>query len=284
MTIKEVEFGATRIQIKKFETTNLVDHCTIAIIAKRGSGKSFLTKDILYRKKNIPAFVIISRTEKLNSFYADFIPESYIYPEYKSDILSNIYVRQQHMRDVNKQRIIDGKEEKDDKIMLVMDDCMSSKGEWSKDQNITELFFNGRHHHVSFILIMQYSVGIKPEMRSNFDYIFLLAEDIISNRRRLYEHYAGMFPTFDIFQQVFTDITENYGIMVIDNRVHSKDISNKVFWYKTKEIPNFKIGNKQFREYHNKMYDKEWTLKNKVNTIDLLNVRKGIRVNVDKIK
>jgi hypothetical protein len=93
-----------------------------------------------------------------------------------------------------------------------MDDCMSSKGTWVNDPNILELFFNGRHHHISFILTMQYSVGIPPEMRSNFDYIFLLAEDIISNRKRLYEHYAGMFPTFDIFQQVFTAITEDYGI------------------------------------------------------------------------
>ena len=51
-------------------------------------------------------------------------------------------------------------------------------------------------------------MGIPPEMRSNFDYIFLLAEDFISNRKRLYEHYAGMFPNFDIFQQVFTEVTK----------------------------------------------------------------------------
>ena len=29
---------------------------------------------------------------------------------------------------------------------------MSSKGTWLKDPNILELFFNGRHHHISFIL------------------------------------------------------------------------------------------------------------------------------------
>ena len=76
---------------------------------------------------------------------------------------------------------------------------------------------------------MQYSMGIPPEMRSNFDYIFLLAEDFISNRKRLYEHYAGMFPNFDIFQQVFTEVTENFGCMVINNRIHSKKIEDKVF-------------------------------------------------------
>ena len=31
---------------------------------------------------------------------------------------------------------------------------------------------------------MQYSLGISPELRSNFDYIFLLGEDIINNRKK----------------------------------------------------------------------------------------------------
>ena len=56
------------------------------------------------------------------------------------------------------------KSEKDDRIMVIMDDCMASKGTWLKDPNILELFFNGRHHHLSFILTMQFSLGIPPEL------------------------------------------------------------------------------------------------------------------------
>ena len=41
----------------------------------------------------------------------------------------------------------------------------------------------------TFILAMQYSLGIQPELRSNFDFIFLLGEDFINNRKKLYEHY-----------------------------------------------------------------------------------------------
>ena len=74
-------------------------------------------------------------------------------------------------------------------------------------------------------------LGIPPEMRSNFDYIFLLAEDFISNRKRLYDQILVCSTL--MFQQSFLDVTENYGCMVIDNRVHSKDIT-KVFWYKAK--------------------------------------------------
>ena len=105
---------------------------------------------------------------------------------------------------------------------------------------------------------MQYAVGIPPELRSNFDYIFLLGEDFISNRKRLYEHYAGMFPSFDIFQRVFDECTENFGCMVINNKIHSKEIEEKVFWFKAKKTPTFFIGSKKFKKYHKKNYDSEW--------------------------
>ena len=46
---------------------------------------------------------------------------------------------------------------------------------------------------------MQYAVGIPPEMRSNFDYIFLLAEDTINNRKKLFAflHCVGEYPCVD---------------------------------------------------------------------------------------
>ena len=286
MTTKEVKYGATKIQIKRFNIHDMVDHCTIAMIAKRATGKSFLTKEIMYQKKNIAAAIAISRTEKLNSFYSDFLPDAYIYSEYSSDILNRIYERQGIVNEENKKRIKEGKKIKDDSLMLIMDDCMSSKGTWLKDPNILELFFNGRHHHISFILTMQYSVGIPPELRSNFDYIFLLAEDTISNRKRLYEHYAGMFPTFDIFQQVFSDITEDYGILVINNRIHSKNITEKVFWYKAKPVPKFKVGSNKFKIFHNNNYDNDWDKKIELYNPDQLGMckRNSIKVVVEKIK
>ena len=47
------------------------------------------------------------------------------------------------MVDDNKKRSAAGKRMKDDRVLLLMDDCMSSKGKWLKDDNILELFFNG---------------------------------------------------------------------------------------------------------------------------------------------
>ena len=258
MTSKDIKFGSSRLRIKRFNIKEMPDNVTIALIAKRASGKSYLTREILFHKKGIPTTLAISKTEKLNKFYGEFIPDLYIYDNYNSAILNKLFARQQKMNEDNAQRKKNGKKVKDDRIILIMDDCMSSKGTWVKEEQILELFFNGRHHHLSFILTMQYSIGIPPEMRSNFDYIFLLAEDFISNRKRLYDHYAGMFPSFDIFQQVFSDITADFGCMVINNRVHSTDITEKVFWYKAKETPEFTMGSKKYKKFHKKNYDKNW--------------------------
>ena len=65
MTVKEVSFGATRLPIKQFKINEMVDYCTIAMIAKRATGKSFLTREIMFQKRNTIAAIAISRTDIL---------------------------------------------------------------------------------------------------------------------------------------------------------------------------------------------------------------------------
>jgi hypothetical protein len=105
-----------------------------------------------------------------------------------------------------------------------------------------------------FLVTMQFSLGIPPSFRSNCDYIFILRETIMSNRKRLYEHYAGMFPTFEIFCQVMNQCTENFECLVIDNTSKSNNITDQVYWYKADSHPSFKIGAPEFWQYHSNNY------------------------------
>ena len=91
MSTRDVTFGASQLRLKKFNVKEMVDHATIAMIAKRASGKSYLTREILYHKRDLPTAVVISKTEKLNKFYGDFIPDSYIFDNFDTNILSKIY-------------------------------------------------------------------------------------------------------------------------------------------------------------------------------------------------
>jgi hypothetical protein len=141
-----------------------------------------------------------------------------------------------------------------------MDDCLGQKGSWVRDKPIQELLYNGRHYKLMYILTMQFPLGITPELRSNFDYIFLLAEDYISNKKRIYDHYAGMFPNFESFRQVFDQLTDDFGAMVIVNRGVKKTLFEKVYWYKAPDLSviNVEMGCKQFRNYHKDNFNPEW--------------------------
>ena len=88
---------------------------------------------------------------------------------------------------------------------------------------------------------MQYALGIPPNLRTNIDYVFLLRENIHSNRKRLYEQYAGMFPTLEIFNQVMDQCTENFECLVINNNSKSNKLDEQVFWYKADSHSDFKI-------------------------------------------
>ena len=79
------------------------------------------------------------------------------------------------------------------------------------------LFMNGRHWKIMLVITMQYPLGIPPNLRTNIDYVFILREPYITNRKRIYDNYAGMFPTFESFCQVMDQCTENYECLVINN-------------------------------------------------------------------
>jgi len=230
------------------------------MVAKRGAGKSWVCRDILHHYKNLPGGLIIAPTDRMNMFYGKFFPDIYIHYKYKTDIIEKLLHRQTKMIEKMRKKFKRNKK-CNPRTFLVMDDCLADKGQWTKDQKIFELFYNGRHYQIMYILTMQFPLGIKPELRSNFDYIFLMAEDFFNNQKRLYDHYAGMFPNFNTFRQVFAELTKDFGCMVIVNRGARKNLLDKVFWFKAKHRSIEKIGCEQFRKYHQKNYDRDWNIK-----------------------
>ena len=222
----------------------------VVLIGKRNTGKSYLVKDILYHHQNIPVGQAISGTEAANEFYGNIIPKVFIHEEYTSQIIQNIIKRQKLMVEKLKQN-----PNMDPRVFLILDDCLYDNS-WTKNTDIRSIFMNGRHYKILFLLTMQYALGIPPNLRTNIDYVFILRENYVSNRKRLYEHYAGMFPTFDMFCQVMDQCTENYECLVIDNNAKSNQLVDQVFWYKAPERPNFKCGAKEFWDYSDKNFQK----------------------------
>ena len=247
------------LNLKKFDMNLVSQDKVVVLIGKRNTGKSFLVKDLLYHNRDIPVGSVISSTECANEFYSKMIPPMLIHDEYSEEIIDKILYRQKKLKkklDVEIEQ--NSYSNLNPNTFLIMDDLMDSAKQWVKSKNVRTCFMNGRHYFILFILTMQYPLGIPPELRTNIDYIFILRENIISNRKRLYEHYAGMFPTFDIFCQVMDNCTEDFQCLVIDNSSKSNKIEDQVFWYKAEPHKPFKIGSKKLWNYNDTHYNTEY--------------------------
>lgn len=235
-----------KLELKKFDITKVQDDKVIVMIGKRGTGKSFLIQDLLFYHQDIPVGTVISPTEPANKFFSKFVPNIFIHEEYKAGIVDN-YVRRQKMAvdKVNQEMALYGQTRMDPRAFLILDDCLYDNS-WTKDRNIRYIFQNGRHVKCMFLFSMQYPLGVPPNLRTNIDYVFILRENIVQNRKRIYDNYAGMFPTFDCFNQTLDQTTENFECLVIDNTSRSNRLEDVVFWYKADSHAPFRVGNPQF--------------------------------------
>jgi hypothetical protein len=232
------------LRLRKFEMSQIPDDSVIVFIGKRNTGKSFLIKDLLWHKKNFPVGAVLSGTEGANAFYSQIVPSLLIHEEFTPNIIANVIKRQQNITKLQlKEKAAKGSTSIDRRTFIIMDDCMYDN-RWVSDRNIRSLFMNGRHYGIMYILALQYVMGIPPVLRGNVDYVFILRENMVANRKRIYEQFAGIFPTFEFFCQIMDQCTENYECLVIHNGSKSNKLEDCVFWYKAEPHPDFKIGAK----------------------------------------
>lgn len=288
MTVKRIDLmDGHSLPLKQFDLKDIADCPTILMLAKRGSGKSWVVRAIINHFKKIPMGMIISPTDEMSAFYGTFYPDTYIHYQYKPEMIEKLLARQQKIIEKAKHYAKHGKKI-DTRVMLIMDDCLANKSAWAKDEHLKIIFLNGRHYKITYIVTMQDPLGLDPSARNNIDYIFLLADDKISNLKKIYDHYAGIFPTFQSFRQVFVQLTEDFGTMVITNRGANQEFLNKVFWYKAPDLSNTNvtIGNNQFNKFHSKNYNKNWrNVKKQFNFDDYVLNKKQSKaiIKVDKV-
>jgi len=242
-----------KLELKRFNISTITDDKVVVMIGKRNTGKSYLIKDLLYYHHDLPIGTVISGTESANHFYGDIIPKVFIHHEFANTVVDNVVKRQQLiLKKINQEKTMYNRSNIDPRAFMILDDCLYDSS-WTKDKNVRALFMNGRHLKMFFVIAMQYPLGIPPNLRTNIDFIFILRENIVANRKRIYDNYAGMFPTFEIFCQVMDQCTENYECLVIDNTTKSNKLEDTVFWYKADQTPEFRVCSNDYWELSEQM-------------------------------
>ena len=225
MTTINIKCEGKNVQFSSFNVNDISSLSSVLIIGKDCHTRRTLITNIL-NNQFIQNSLIISPAEKHTHFYKDKYPSAKIEHEYSSHLITSF---------INEKC----------KGAIVFDECKITGNQWSSDPAFKDLIYNARHYNKLLIFVIPFPLNIPPEFRCNFDYIFLLSNDFYSNQKKLYDHYAGMFPTFNSFRQVFLQLTENDGAMTICNRGAKKDLLDKIFWYNADHTIDKKMENNQ---------------------------------------
>jgi hypothetical protein len=196
--------------------------------------------DILDIQESVRQLAESKRDHMINEQLTEFSKniQSVIRGSEPSDSLFKLQKNYDHIIDQKKMDINDFLSKENEEILehvLVINNLAS---EFFQNDSYKNVIFNGMHYHLTNIVTTQLALNIPPDARSNFDYIFLFRDDVISNQKRLYEHYGGIFPDFNSFKQVYEQFTADGGCMVIKNRNRGvTDVLDKIAHYKSTQVP-----------------------------------------------
>lgn len=228
-----------RLKIQKFEpTTQMKPHRICLFIGRRGTGKTKLIEDVMYRMRDrFDMGLCMTPTEETAAMFRQHVPDAWTYDGFHM-------ARLEQMLAMQRATSAAGKEPRS--LFLITDDCGFDRSAF-KGKAVRDLFMNGRHARITYLSAMQYVMDVTPDIRTQIDYVFCLKESIITNKQKLWKSFFGMFEQYQDFSRTLDRCTENYGAIVLDQTSPTSKIEDCVFWYRSElELPPFKLGRSVF--------------------------------------
>jgi hypothetical protein len=218
----------------------LLGDCTV-------THNSHVCKEIIRSLRRIPTGIIMSGTQAGREEFSRSVPSTFIYDGLRMDVINKQIKRQ---RKLIKRAPAREDRTNDIDTLLLLEDCMAEKSNFTKSE-MRDIFMNGRHLGICFVMTMQYCMDIPPSLRGQIDYVFATQEFKMNTKRKLYENFFGVFEDFNQFNRVFSHVTKDHGVLVMDNTNNSGNIEDIIFSFRAPAtIAPFKFGNAAFWKLH----------------------------------
>lgn len=220
------------LRIKKFNPGSIKPNRILFLIGKRHTGKSVLMRDLLYHMPRPDYVLAMAPTEDTLAMYREFVPECCVFNHFSQEKLDRVVTLQRELVNRGKER----------RVLIILDDCLYQKGVL-KSNAMRSIFFNGRHDHISLLCCCQYMMEVDVALRTNIDYIFVMRENILTNRQKLFKYYFGLFAKYVEFDKVMTACTQDFKALVLDGTVTAtNEVTDSVMWYKASlKVPPFRL-------------------------------------------
>jgi hypothetical protein len=190
--------------------------------AKRNSGKTHLLTYMIYRCARSFNDVIIMTPTAFNGHYKKFTDN--VVPRFDEDLLVHIMERQAELT----------KQKKVNKILLVLDDCVSAANFAS--QVFEQIATQGRHYQVSCWITTQHFTKLPPCIRLNCDYMIILGNQTRPVVKMIFEELGGIFDDEKHFTKTMKPELLNYGAFVLNNMRGSAHVLKA-----PTDLPRFRI-------------------------------------------
>lgn len=220
------------IILRKFNMNYIDYNDIILIIGLQKSGKSYITKDLLYYHNDIITGAVIVNSYCNKKIY-DYIPPLFIHESYNDTFIKKI---------VKKQLKIEH-ELYDSRFFIIFEDCIKYK-DAKKSKYLRKILCNPEKINGLCILeIIELDELYKILLlKKKINYLFLTKDTLENNRKKIYDAIKDIIMIeFSLFCKFLDDYTDNYNCLVIDVHINSNVIEDKLYWYNASNHENFKV-------------------------------------------
>ena len=238
-----------QVQPNKFDLKSLKSRSSCLIIGEKHSGKTTLIKELIHhfdKDCNIKTGFIYCNSKSDLSVYNKFCSKTFIYNDFNLMLEKAINRQEQFIKEYT-----EGKHketyEKDSSLLVVIDDIIDMSL-LTSNTDFMNIIFNGKCYNITLIVSIQ-SVNIFPSnSRQNLDMIFLFNTDNEREIKKMYDSFAGMFPSEKVFKIVLQDYTKGYQTLILDMTGGPKaSLNDRIKTYKADiNLKYDKFGNDDF--------------------------------------
>jgi len=177
--------------------------------AAKASGKSILTRYLLYVYAHEFSYVTVISATALTGFYAEFIPQAFIHDKYEDSIVEAIIKKQETFK----------KAGKNIQTCLVLDDILADTNirmEQRKANIMSKLYAANRHWNISLIICSQKLTSLPRLCRDNVDFC-CIGRTMRSAWDQIYQDFGNM--PKDEFYKMLEDGTRDYRFLLYTAQV-----------------------------------------------------------------